>query len=368
MALNFLVPLLLPVVCCGMRSFTFRESNSLSFASLANGPRLPPEFTVCLSHLQPRVANRGTFQLLGADGAPWLSIQFYQENKKDKQFKLWGFFGAQSAEELLGNGGPVKLGRWQWVCLKVDTNAGTVSAKVDDGELTRTREVALLKTNMPTNLTGRLKLGVSTANDETEQSTQFHGSITNVQFWKGSQDWPKCSDYGDLLAWDNSNWKKEGGGVQEAEVEEVDVCNPPTTQLLPMPYAMTQKEALRTCDMLGRSHIPIQRNNDEFTSYIQWFQATAGEMCKYSWTQLVYRKGKGVTPVGNDNVNVTFLPGAGSPSQELGQQAVSIFITEERMIFESSEEKNCFSCAVDLSVNLVMRGLACESSFLGEHI
>ena len=269
-----------------MKVLSFTSSSSLSYSTLAGGMsrELPEQFTLCVSHKQARVDNRGAFQILGADGRPWLALQFFipPRTRFATEFEVWGFVPG-SEHVLLGTSGQLKLNEWIQTGVKLDTRQnGHVSVNVD-GKTMETN--TNLNSNRPKGLIQTLWLGVSTTLPEYKE-TQFHGLVSNVRVFSSVDLWPSCGDSGDLLQWNTEHWMTNSSVIKESEE---NVCSKNATYPLAIPFRLPQDEAKRTCSKLAHGKMVGPRNLEELEKFIQWVYPLLGHLRNFTWTPFTLR-------------------------------------------------------------------------------
>ena len=360
------IPLYLALlhICRSMKVFTFGELSppALSSASLLGGASadLPDKFTMCISHKQTQVDTAGSFQLYGEDQSPWLALQFLRIANR---FQLWVFLN--DSMELLEITTEVRLHQWVTTCLKVDTTGkGTVSVKVNNQEVTSQKDLDELTTNKPSQLAGKLSLGKSTTNEERKEA-QFTGSVSNFRVFQQTYDWPSCETFGDILTWDDSFW-----ATNSATETSEDVCSQPNTYRLAVPYWIPQKEAIDVCTNLGQGKmLGLVSSEEELAELVIWVKPIIGAesppvdpFCKYIWSPLVYQEG--LLYDGKNKENVIKPVGLGLSNSTL-KQGIFIDLNKNTMRYENPEESKCFSCELNRSTNLLMRGQECQTSLLG---
>ena len=191
---------------------------------------LPALFTLCTSHKQIRMNNKGFFQVYGQDGNPWMSTELYSVPGTHGEVSVWGGFGEKWM--FLGDIDEPKLFFWYHICQKVDTIRGVISVSVNGKILTNEVQVVNLQKNKPEKLGGHIVLGKSVKLKATGEyvDQQFEGFISNVNFYSGKNlsietlSSKPCHSEGDLLPWSSPLWKFEGAAANKEDASDEHVC------------------------------------------------------------------------------------------------------------------------------------------------
>ena len=334
-------------------------TNPPSSMTLSSSLALPAQFTLCSSHLQGRVDGVGPYQLYGQDGLPWLAFQFYANS--NRFFELWVFFGEKM--QFIGEVGVARLNFWYHTCLMVDTGGnGSLAASVNGRLVSSGRQARLLTVNIPSSLTNNLKLGISVANPaRPKREAQFLWSVTNIQLFsvpRMAVFWPGCGDAGDLMAWVNMAWSRNGKHIRETDQEHV--CSQDYMAAVDIP--MSQNQAIEACQKLGNGILPSPKSKSEFDSYLMWFNNVTSNDCPDSWTPLLLEHGVLMNLENNGSTNYFF----GKDKPDDMTPGVSINKIAKAMVGSDPILIKCFACSLSRAFNLLLRGKTCKTSYLGK--
>ena len=333
----------------------------ISFLTLTTSPveELPDKFTLCSSHLQGRADDVGPYQIYGQNGDPWLAFQFYYYMG---HFDVWVYLGNYT--ELVGQvEGQIQLDQWYHTCLLVDTTGeGALAVSVNGKLLEITLSMSHTR-NKPKSLKNKIILG-SSITHRSRKHSQFLWSVTNIQIFKGvTAQLTGCRTRGNFLAWSDMAWIKEGGDIEELKLVLDDICTPKSRHSLVVPYEMQQDAAIRTCHKMPNGFMPTPANQSDFDTYVNWFGGLKPNICKYSWTPILYSSQENVYKNIEDNKTVYLQKlGESYPASNFG---VVIHIAKKVMMHRATSQTKCFSCTFDRS-NFLLRGNTCKTSFLGK--
>ena len=252
----------------GITVFKFHERrpDKLSYATLINAPDapLPDHFIICSSHKQQQIGTLHTrnIYVLYKDSnfsKSWLSIGFQFLDEK----KIWLYV---NEKYMLGSVTTDTLISWVHICVEVNTINGTIRGSINGGNVSSVHDVKGL-TPVPQLY---LRLGVVKASSGLGATTQFFGSVSNVNlFTIGNVDFEEnllslTSSYASsckliqsylYLSWSNTDWSFVGlgKGFEKMEIDEKILCSKVLHFKLPFPW--NKKEATEECRKFGNAKI-----------------------------------------------------------------------------------------------------------------
>ena len=147
---------------------------------------------------------------------------------EDTRVMAWIMFehsGGKSSHQL-GLMGNVKLPKWLFSCITIDTSTGFIDFKSNDIIVVKNKyiENARNPTNLPIRLTKHIRLG-----DVNPGGRDFLSSIGNLNIFSGDTNFGllNCSSVGDYLSWSDMTWDMVSGlSVDQyiVQMDKDDVC------------------------------------------------------------------------------------------------------------------------------------------------
>ena len=233
------------------RKETLKEVHT--FAELQNDPRasLPPSFTICSTTMTTYGNNPLFFTLIGRNGSQLFTLRVRQLSKGlGRRFSLNNNLASVPTM-------PVFPHQWVRSCIALNTLSGLVQWVVD-GLLMEHNTLTDIKDskNMPTDLTGKIILGV---NQWASKWAAYRSKVTNLnifssalsvelmqQYTKGGQ----CAEEGDYLAWGDMKWTLHGQAVIETVHFEEPCQEEPFVSLYYAGFA-GMETCMHFCENLG---------------------------------------------------------------------------------------------------------------------
>ena len=232
-----------------------------TYAELRNDPRasLPSSFTICSTAMTTYATDQYQmfFVLLGEDGNQWLHAAIFGTDSHDTMstnFFHWDY----------ANGTTPKIFPHQWVrsCMAVNTKSGFMQWVVE-GILVENKTVDEVAnpTNVPTNLTGKVVLGIY----QYETWHAVSNKVTNLNIFSTAlsvdqmQQRTKggnCIDEGDYLAWGDMHWNLKGHAVIETVNVEEPCMENPLINLYPAGF-YEMEECMQFCENLETRSPPV---------------------------------------------------------------------------------------------------------------
>ena len=197
-----------------------------SLAVLKNDPRgaLPLSFTICsdtMSVFSTKENRLMFFNLIGSNEDQLLAAVMTGDI----------FFTTRAASGQIPTVFP---NQWVRSCMAIDSESGFLQWVVD-GTLVESNTIDRVRDtrNKPTNLTGKVVLGVWQSPGSKKWDSIWSNQVTNLNIFsteltikemQQKTNGGRCAREGDYLAWKEMHWNLKGQAVIET-VDEEEICN-----------------------------------------------------------------------------------------------------------------------------------------------
>ena len=311
----------------------------------------------------------GHYYISDTEGSSWLSLRWKLRGGR-VWLKAWlGYTGVE-----LGQIEEPRPDVWYRSCLSVDMDNMVVSMAVNGKMLANSSVTGNMRTSNITTLRKNIHIGVWYKHKATPSKYQFSGAISNIQIYEGgdlsslSLLQPGCGPPGDLLAWQDMDWKNNGASLNITEEDEHTVCSPKETYDIAFPSGLSQQEAVTTCQKLGGGRMSTVDTPEELAAYLQWFQRSSPPgSCQSIWTPYWDADMEGHYVNREEGEPAAFLAWYPTdPDGGVDQNAVAIMPSLGLTSMVDTEENmhNCFSCVLNSSFSISHMG-ACKDTYLG---
>ena len=330
-------------------------------------------FVFCFSFKVGKIDYTGPLEIRDENDDQWLYFML----TPDQDGLLYGIFGASGSNEWYTIAkAKDQLNHWYHLCMDFDFENDKITVALN-GELTAELEGVTAMTNASPS-----KIVIGKTMDYAREENQYAWQLTNLQLFS-SPPTPSlqelsldlCGQIGDLLAWDQMTWQREGNWslVREDQLEPGTVCANKDTQDVALNMGINQKDGVKACYKMGKGVMTAApKTPEELKSFLDWFEENDGggdDRCYNIWTPLSDEEEEGVWRSLVDGSNATFLPCAPNFCEEenRARNSMVLYIPDGPVAFADVEgfQGNCISCTLNSSLTFSLLGL-CSDSIMGE--
>ena len=141
---------------------------------------------------------------------------------EETEINAWVTFEDSNGKSIhrLGSIGIVRLPKWLFTCISIDTSTGFIDFRSNDITVVKNKYIENAKnpTNFPKSFTQYIRLG------EVNPGKIFLSSIGNLNIFSGETDFDllNCSSVGDYLSWSDITWNMKSGVALDQFVVKTD--------------------------------------------------------------------------------------------------------------------------------------------------